>query len=798
MTDNLAQHYRAELREICERLHAGDPPWWGVVAQKGPAILSRSGAVLRGLPAVIAWHVGDKLPTPTLVWRLVPEDEFHVSKERVVFLLPSYGGEALYGAVPFRKPRQISDAPIAFESESVTEQALTERLEVILTSLGAIAPSLDADKPAIVSLALATLRRLGVSSWPLGSVPWPEEWSPRRLARVSSWARLLADDVSVSAAGSGGGTISPPGRWSALRREPHEGVAAQLDGLAHSAWLQNSLPAELREFVPQSKRFLVPELPLRKELFNTKELRRAPAVGGLAKHLEARAHLSFSGERVHQLLSAAGWTPHAALGLALVEELNIEPFPSEPGTAWRFIGNSLRMRMQGGEKPPVGLRSLPCDPKTTGAVGLWRDMSRDHLLSSWVNDGSRLRVWQLSEDDRWDSAALDRLVSEVKPAIAESKRGATPLDWLPIVRVSLARKGKNAVSLREEDHREILARALGCEPAWSAVRGAVAQSEWERYKIPKNSGGYRWLDIPAEPLKRAQRSVHELLLAITPETGATTAFHPGARPALHAKAHAGAIAAVRVDIADFFGSLRPEHLRPWLGDENSGQPSALSEWSDEGREALIELIFRRRAGRPPYLPQGAPSSPAAANLAGRWLDNAVVFRGHSYFGKGRFCYTRYADDLVLSTRHARAAEGFADVALGLLREAVEDQGFTLQESKTVTWSAGDGEAFHVCGLRVPRALVGRVALDRPTWRRSRAALHRLRHRLDYGVDAPGDPNRAHGLLAYAYSATGDLRWVGYTSARLSFMARALAGLLFSESFLAGWADEDIATYRGER
>jgi len=210
-------------------------------------------------------------------------------------------------------------------------------------------------------------------------------------------------------------------------------------------------------------------------------------------------------------------------------------------------------------------------------------------------------------------------------------------------------------------------------------------------------------------------------------------------------------------------------------------------WSDEGREAVLELVFKRRDGVS-YLPQGAPPSPPAANLAGLWVDRALTHAAVETFGRGSFTYTRYADDLVLSCA-GQPPSDFCERALRLLADAVRGQGFELHPSKSRTWRAEDPEPLRLCGLWVPRTADEPIRLDRDTWRRARAALHTLRQRRE--ADPEGEPLAtapANGLLAYAYSATGDPRWLAYTSYGVADLARALAGEVYAEAFLAGWSD----------
>jgi hypothetical protein len=78
----------------------------------------------------------------------------------------------------------------------------------------------------------------------------------------------------------------------------------------------------------------------------------------------------------------------------------------------------------------------------------------------------------------------------------------------------------------------------------------------------------------------------------------------------------------------------------------------------------------------PHLPQGAPTSPALANLAAHALDRRLA----GLAATAQASYTRYADDLVFSggPELARQAERFAAQVGAIALEA----GFALNHRKT--------------------------------------------------------------------------------------------------------------------
>jgi hypothetical protein len=200
------------------------------------------------------------------------------------------------------------------------------------------------------------------------------------------------------------------------------------------------------------------------------------------------------------------------------------------------------------------------------------------------------------------------------------------------------------------------------------------------------------------------------------------------------------------------------------------------------RELLLSLLF---AGdkKHKWLPQGAPSSPWVANLAAHPMDRRIRKWVREY---GAVKYSRYADDLVVSLHTTADTEPYSDEfvsrflndAESALRDAVQARGWEVQEKKTRRWRKADSVPLTLCGIEVPIASNSPCQLPRQQHRRVRAALHRLR------CGQASD----HGLLAWAWGATGHPGWLAWTNPGLTALAVALAGPILAESFLSGWAD----------
>jgi len=172
----------------------------------------------------------------------------------------------------------------------------------------------------------------------------------------------------------------------------------------------------------------------------------------------------------------------------------------------------------------------------------------------------------------------------------------------------------------------------------------------------------------------------------------------------------------------------------------------------------------------------------AANLAATRLDFAVFASAKDRWTIDGFTYTRYADDLVLSTQDFTHAKSLLRDGVDLLEAHLAAQGWSAHPQKTRVWQAG-AKPLVVTGLVVPERRGARARAARAQRRRAKAARHRLR-----GSLRPQEEHQARGTLALMYSVTGDPAWLAHTSKSLRDFALALAGPVFAHSVLAGWSD----------
>lgn len=236
--------------------------------------------------------------------------------------------------------------------------------------------------------------------------------------------------------------------------------------------------------------------------------------------------------------------------------------------------------------------------------------------------------------------------------------------------------------------------------------------------VPKPGGRRRLLEIPSAGLKRLQRKVLAEILDHIPPHPAAHGFRPGRSVVTNAAAHAGKRVVVRFDLTDFFPSVLA--ARVYRTFRTVGYPETVARlltglcttrlpsdvWdarpnpTADGTEYAARVRLAAR-----HLPQGAPTSPALANLAAFRLDRRLA----KLAARLDADYTRYADDLTLSGGDELARR--VNRVRGLVAVIAADEGFAVNHRKTRVMPRGGRQ--HVTGVVVNvRPNVPRAAFDR--------------------------------------------------------------------------------------
>lgn len=270
------------------------------------------------------------------------------------------------------------------------------------------------------------------------------------------------------------------------------------------------------------------------------------------------------------------------------------------------------------------------------------------------------------------------------------------------------------------------------------------------------SGAIRVLEAPKRRLKGIQRRLLDDIVSSVPPHDAARGFRRGGSVASYAAPHAGRPVVLRLDLEAFFASVTVSRVYGILRSAGYPEPVAhclaglmtsvlpLSAWRAVPQPADERLLDAHwRLGRRlavPHLPQGAPTSPAIANLAAFPLDVRLTALAGSWGGR----YTRYADDLAFSGDRGWGTG--TSRLLDAVEEIVRDEGFRLNPRKTgVMPRAGRQTLGGLVVNQQPR--VARVEVDV-----LRAILHNCRRH------GPSTQNRGEHP-AFREHLRGRIAWV---------------------------------------
>lgn len=293
---------------------------------------------------------------------------------------------------------------------------------------------------------------------------------------------------------------------------------------------------------------------------------------------------------------------------------------------------------------------------------------------------------------------------------------------------------------------------------WGGYKNADKLRHYRYRWLAKRSGGFRLIEAPKPRLRAIQqRILHDILDRIPPHAAAHGCVR-GRSILSNAETHVGAPLVLRVDLRDFFAGIRASRVHALF--RTLGYPEASARYLTgltthcAARSVLAAVptddcasVEQRRERRGQaremaarHLPQGAPTSPALANLCAWRLDLRLAGAA----GECGARYTRYVDDIVVSCASACRAQGWRIVEM-VYGIAVEE-GFTPNPRKTRLMPAA--RAQRVTGLVVNE----RVNLPRREYDTLKAILTNcLRHGPDSQNRRQLPDFRAHlrGRVAHA-------------------------------------------------
>jgi hypothetical protein len=261
--------------------------------------------------------------------------------------------------------------------------------------------------------------------------------------------------------------------------------------------------------------------------------------------------------------------------------------------------------------------------------------------------------------------------------------------------------------------------------------------------LPRRTGPPRLLEVPKPRLKAFQRRILHEILDFVPAHPAAHGFVRGRSAVSNAGTHTAQPVVVCLDLRNFFAAVQAGRVYGIF--RTAGYPEAVAHTltglcTTVTPQAVTAMAADplRRALATPHLPQGAPTSPALANLVAFGLDRRLT-------GLAAVCgatYTRYADDLAFSGPLHTAAPRLLRSA----RRIAADEGFSLHDEKTRFMTAAGRQ--RVTGIVVNV----RPNVVRGEYDSLRALLHDARLR------GPEAANRA-AVADFRGHVAGRVAWV---------------------------------------
>ncbi|MBC7928113.1 MAG: RNA-directed DNA polymerase [Bryobacteraceae bacterium] len=243
-------------------------------------------------------------------------------------------------------------------------------------------------------------------------------------------------------------------------------------------------------------------------------------------------------------------------------------------------------------------------------------------------------------------------------------------------------------------------------------------SHYSYHVLRKRTGSVRLIEAPKRQIKKLQTQILEWILNPVPPHPAVHGFIAKRSITTFVAPHTGQRVVLKMDLRNFFPSLRAARIQAFF--RTAGYPDEVAQlltgvctnitprrfWrAPELNLTLQEIQDMRDLYGRPHLPQGAPTSPALANLCAWRLDCRLQALAASAGAQ----YTRYADDLVFSgDEHFDRSVSRFSAHIGAV---VLEEGFAIHHAKTRIMRQGQQQ--RVAGLVVNQhANVARPDYDR--------------------------------------------------------------------------------------
>jgi hypothetical protein len=213
---------------------------------------------------------------------------------------------------------------------------------------------------------------------------------------------------------------------------------------------------------------------------------------------------------------------------------------------------------------------------------------------------------------------------------------------------------------------DLLEKDLRLDKAFIQEIIMKGDSQYKKYLIPKKSGGMRRIYSPTPELRLLQYWVKENIFNYCQVSKYAMAYERGNSIKNNALQHIESNYFLYLDFTSFFESITGEAIEELLERENVIRKLRLCK-SD------IEMI-KRICLYDNHLVIGSVSSPRISNCVAKKIDDRLV---ELLTQKGGFVYTRYSDDITVSSKEYIPFE-----VIDIIRKCVGEFGFSINERKT--------------------------------------------------------------------------------------------------------------------
>ena len=250
---------------------------------------------------------------------------------------------------------------------------------------------------------------------------------------------------------------------------------------------------------------------------------------------------------------------------------------------------------------------------------------------------------------------------------------------------------------------------------------------YKKYYIPKNKKR-RLIMQPTRELKVVQYWLCKNIFSKFEKSNYSSASEKGCSILKNAKVHSENSYILHMDIEDFFPSINRKMLIK-LFRNNSGVVNELK-LSNSDIEYILDIVLYKGEN----LVIGSVSSPLISNLVMYDFDNEVK---NMLDKKGEYVYTRYADDIVVSSKQYIPKEIVSDIENIMAK-------FSFIPNKEKTYFMNKSAKRQITGVVIDNNS-GKITIGTDRYKKIKSQIYK------FLVKNEGDVEKIRGYLAFVES-----------------------------------------------